>query len=78
MYFDSGIDDFGGWLTTLKDYKIVTTAGAWSQMKRQDGSVWKFQGKDFVPKLQEDPELNLIAAKCDRRQKKLNQAVQVN
>ena len=57
MYFDSGIDDFGGWLTTLKDYKIVTTAGAWSQMKRQDGSVWKFQGKDFVPNLQEDPEL---------------------
>ena len=57
MYFDSGIDDFGGWLTTLKDYKIVTTAGAWSQMERKDGSVWKFQGKDFVPKLQEDPEL---------------------
>jgi|TARA_R100000501_G_scaffold6135_1_gene13373 recombination protein RecA len=57
MYFDSGIDDFGGWLGTLKDYKIVTTAGAWSQMKRKDGSVWKFQGKDFVPKLMEDKEL---------------------
>ena len=57
MYFDSGIDDFGGWLGTLKDYKIVTTAGAWSQMKRKDGNVWKFQGKDFVPKLMEDKEL---------------------
>ena len=57
MYFDSGIDDFGGWLGTLKDYKIVTTAGAWSQMPRKDGSVWKFQGKDFVPKLIEDKEL---------------------
>ena len=57
MYFDSGIDDFGGWLGTLKDYKIVTTAGAWSQMPRKDGSVWKFQGKDFVPKLMEDKEL---------------------
>ena len=57
MYFDSGIDDFGGWLGTLKDYKIVTTAGAWSQMSRKDGSVWKFQGKDFVPKLMEDKEL---------------------
>ena len=41
----------------LKDYKIVTTAGAWSQMPRKDGSVWKFQGKDFVPKLMEDKEL---------------------
>jgi len=57
MYFDSGIDDFGGWLGTLKDYKIVTTAGAWSQMPRKDGSIWKFQGKDFVPKLMEDKEL---------------------
>ena len=57
MYFDSGIDDFGGWLGTLKDYKIVTTAGAWSQMPRKDGSVWKFQGKDFVPKLMKDKEL---------------------
>ena len=26
-------------------------------MPRKDGSVWKFQGKDFVPKLMEDKEL---------------------
>ena len=57
MYFNSGIDDFGGWLNTLKEHDLVRTAGAWSQMDRKDGTVWKFQGKDFVPKIKEDKEL---------------------
>lgn len=33
IYFNSGIDDYGSWLTSLKDYKIVTQAGAYYTLK---------------------------------------------
>ena len=29
IYFDSGIDDFGSWLTMMKNFGLVTQAGAW-------------------------------------------------
>ena len=29
IYFESGIDDFGGWLNVMKQFKLVSTAGAW-------------------------------------------------
>jgi len=29
LYFDSGIDDMGSWLTVLKDHKLLKIAGAW-------------------------------------------------
>ena len=53
IYFESGIDDFGGWLNVMKQYKLVSTAGAWYTFTRADGSEVKFLSKDFEKKLEE-------------------------
>ena len=58
IYFDSGIDDFGSWLTMLKNYGLVTQAGAWYTYTNSDtGEIIKFQSKDFQSKLMDDPEM---------------------
>ena len=58
IYFESGIDDFGGWLNVMKDYKLVGQAGAWySYTNKETGEVIKFLSKDFEKKLQDDIEL---------------------
>ena len=58
VYFDSGIDDYSSWLTTMKDYKLVDQAGAWySWTNKKTGEVIKFQSKEFVEKIMSDPEL---------------------
>ena len=57
IYFESGIDDFGGWLNVMKQFKLVSTAGAWYTYKKSDGTDVKFLSKDFQGKLEADPEL---------------------
>ena len=57
IYFESGIDDFGGWLNIMKQFKLVNTAGAWYTFVRTDGSEIKFLSKDFEKKLEEVPGL---------------------
>ena len=58
IYFDSGIDDFGSWLTMMKNYNLVTQAGAWyTYTNTETGEVVKFQSKDFKSKLIDDPEM---------------------
>jgi recombination protein RecA len=57
IYFESGIDNYGGWLNVMKDYKLVSQAGAWYTYTANDGSDIKFQSKDFEKKMTEDPEL---------------------
>ena len=47
LYFDKGIDDFGSWLTIMKDHKLVKQAGAWYTYTDQNGKDHKFQSKDF-------------------------------
>lgn len=48
IYFNSGIDDCGGWLTVMKERKLVKQAGAWYEYTDKDtGEVIKFQSKDF-------------------------------
>ena len=63
IYFDSGIDNFGGLLTELKNYKIVKSAGAWYSY----GDT-KFQSKDFRQMCEEDPAFRaeLYDALCDK------------
>ncbi len=62
IYFDSGIDDFGGWLKVLKNHKLIKQAGAWYNLDMVDektGEVLlekKFQSKDFN-KIMEDDKL---------------------
>jgi recombination protein RecA len=58
IYFDSGIDDLGGWLNVMKDYGIVKQAGAWyTYVNRATGEEHKFQSKDFAKLVTEDPSL---------------------
>ena len=57
VYFDSGIDDYGSWLSVLKDHKIVNQSGAWYTYPVVDPETGellkevKFQSKDFYSKL---------------------------
>ena len=53
IYFESGIDNYGGWLNVMKQFKLVSTAGAWYTFTRTDGSTVKFLSKDFEKKLEE-------------------------
>ncbi len=61
IYFDSGIDNYGNWLTYLKDYKIIKQAGAWYELDYadEDGVMTphKFQSKDFRNLLKTVPGL---------------------
>jgi len=56
LYFDSGIDDMGSWLTVLKDHKLLKIAGAWYTLEYKDKDI-KFQSKDFEKKLEENDGL---------------------
>jgi recombination protein RecA len=57
IFFDRGIDNYGGWLSVMKDGKLVKQAGAWYEYTDIDtGEVMKFQSKDF-PKMLENEEL---------------------
>jgi len=56
IYFDSGIDDYGSWLTMMKNYGLVSQSGAWYTYTNTDtGEIIKFQSKDFKSKLIDDP-----------------------
>ena len=57
IYFDSGIDDFGGWLRVLKDYNMVKQGGSWYTYTRENGDEIKFLSKDWNGKLEDDQTL---------------------
>ena len=56
LYFDSGIDDMGSWLTVLKDHKLLKIAGAWYTLEYKGKDI-KFQSKDFEKKIEENDGL---------------------
>jgi recombination protein RecA len=59
IYYDSGIDNYGGWLLMMKKFKIVKQAGAWYTLDHETGEIFgemKFQSKDFVEKVISNPE----------------------
>jgi len=63
IYYDSGIDNYGGWLETMKKFNIVKQAGAWYTLEDVDietGQVhgdYKFQSKDFIEKVIDNPQV---------------------
>jgi len=57
IYFDSGIADYGSWIKVLKDQNLIKQGGAYYTYKKDDGSEWKFQSKDFVTVMKTDKEL---------------------
>lgn len=73
IYFDSGIDDYGGWLAVMKDFNLVSQAGAWYTYQDVDletGEVFdevKFQSKDFMEKVVDNPAIRerLYQRICD-------------
>jgi recombination protein RecA len=49
IFFDRGIDNYGSWLGTMKDNKLVKQGGAWYEYTDTDtGEIIKFQSKDFA------------------------------
>ena len=62
IYYDSGIDNYGGWLTVMKSFSLVKQSGAWYTLEDVDsttGEVFneiKFQSKDFLEKVINIPE----------------------
>jgi len=58
IYFDRGIDNYGSWLTSLKENKLVKQGGAWYEYTDTDtGEIIKFQSKDFIKMMEEKDEL---------------------
>ena len=57
IYFESGIDNYGGWLNVMKDNKLLNQSGAWYTYTRTDGSDVKFLSKDFEKKIAEEDGL---------------------
>ncbi len=57
MYFDRGIDNYGAWLTVLKEHKLVKSGGAWYTLTDQDGKDHKFLSKDWEDLITKNDEL---------------------
>ena len=59
LYFESGIDDEGSWLTVMKEHGIAKVAGAWYTLPiidletGKEIEVKKFQSKDFADMLKD-------------------------
>jgi len=68
IYFESGIDDLGGWLRILKDYGMIKQGGSWYTLTRDSGEEIKFLSKDWNGKLEADPTLKEEVYKkiCDK------------
>lgn len=54
MYFLSGIDNYGAWLTVMKDHELVKQSGAWYTTNNQRSEEIKFQSKDWHNMLNTD------------------------
>ena len=57
IYFDSGVDDFGGWLTALKNHKLISQGGSWYTYTDANGKAHKFLSKDWNALLEDNQEL---------------------
>ncbi len=57
MYFDRGIDNYGAWLTVLKEHKLVKVGGAWYTLTDEKGKEHKFQSKDWEELVTKNDEL---------------------
>ena len=63
LFFDTGIDDYGSWLTVMKEHKLLKVGGAWYTLNHIDtetGEIikeYKFQSKDFEELMNTNPEL---------------------
>ena len=68
MYFDRGIDNYGGWLSVMKEHKLVKSAGAWYTLVDHNGEEIKFQSKDWEDIISTNDELreHIYGLICDK------------
>ena len=68
MYFDRGIDNYGGWLTVMKEHKLVKSGGAWYTLVDQNGDEHKFLSKDWEELVTKNDELRQYVYEliCDK------------
>ena len=68
MYFDRGIDNYGGWLSVMKEHKLVKVGGSWYTLVDHEGNEVKFQSKDWEDLITKDDELREYVYKliCDK------------
>lgn len=73
IYYDSGIDNYGGWLEIMKKFDLVKQAGAHYTLEDVDietgetlGTI-KFQSKNFMEKVIDNPDVKsrLYQRICD-------------
>ena len=57
IYFEKGVDDFGGWLHVMKNHGLVKQGGSWYTYTDQNGKDHKFMSKDFETLLLGNSEL---------------------
>ena len=57
IFFDSGVDNFGGWLTALKNHKLIVQGGSWYTYTDNSGKAHKFLSKDWNALLEGDDTL---------------------
>ena len=57
MYFDRGIDNYGGWLNVMKEHKLVKVGGSWYTLVDHNGEEIKFQSKDWEEIISTNDEL---------------------
>ena len=68
MYFDRGIDNYGAWLTVLKEHKLVKQGGSWYTLTDEQGKDHKFLSKDWEELITSSDELREYVYKiiCDK------------
>jgi len=87
IFFDSGIDDYGGWLTVLKDYNLIDKDGKTSYILRLSEGVeidgekeFKFNAKKWLKVIEENEKLreyvyNMICEKMIMRYRSLHTGI---
>ena len=58
VFYRQGIDDFGGWLKLMKNYKVCKQSGPICKyVDTETGEIVTFSGKDLEKLCQERPEI---------------------
>ena len=68
MYFDRGIDNYGAWLTVLKEHKLIKQGGSWYTLTDEKGKEHKFLSKDWEELITSNDEIKEYVYKiiCDK------------
>jgi recombination protein RecA len=64
IYYDSGIDNLGSWITTLKDYSIIKQSGSSYSFEMPTGEEVKFMAREFKDLVETKPEIKEYLYGC--------------